>query len=550
MKRCPQCHREYDLTMSFCLDDGSELLYGPAVESNRSTVDLQPDQEPVTAIIPERASKSERNVQKNAESQGNRIQPDNSIAVLPFVNLSADEENEFFCDGLAEELLSALSKRENLKVAARTSAFSFKGKNESAGSIAEKLGVKNILEGSVRRSGNQLRILVELVNAENGYQLWSERYDRELKDIFEIQDEITLSVLDALEVRLNWGDRSEILNRYEGSVAAYEYLLKGNYYLAKRNLVDTPELNIAIEMYKKAIEIDPNYALAHARLGYSCVWKAVYNDTENPQWILLAERHLAAAESIDADLPQIFEARSEIFWSKYRNFDIPAAVRGIVRLRRTYPRAGTFQMGIFAFHSGMEDLAARELTVGHELDPSDDFLRIARVDAFSLFGRYDEAIEIGRPYGANANGYVRALLGADRIAEAEASLEEALIQAPNNPRRLGEKILLLARQGKFAETDKLIPEMKQRITLSQAYHHATYDFAGACALSGKAVDAVKWLLETFETGMPIYPAFERDPNLDPIRQTPEFNDFMRAVKPRWEKIKSVFDDLQNAPGAL
>src|SRR6185503_6279417 len=125
-----------------------------------------------------------------------------SLAVLPFANMSADVDNEHFCDGLAEELLNALSKIDALKVAARTSAFSFKGKAFDVGTIAKTLGVTSVLEGSIRRSGNRLRISVQLVNAADGYQVWSERYDREVRDVFELQDEITLAVVAALKLKL------------------------------------------------------------------------------------------------------------------------------------------------------------------------------------------------------------------------------------------------------------------------------------------------------------------------------------------------------------
>ena len=125
-----------------------------------------------------------------------------SIAVLPFVNMSTDAENEYFCDGLAEELLNALSKVESLHVAARTSAFSFKGKQTDISEIGEKLKVKIVLEGSVRKAGNRLRITAQLINVADGYHLWSERYDRQLEDIFDIQDEISLAIVAALKVKL------------------------------------------------------------------------------------------------------------------------------------------------------------------------------------------------------------------------------------------------------------------------------------------------------------------------------------------------------------
>jgi serine/threonine-protein kinase len=191
----------------------------------------------------------------------------NSVAVLPFANLSVDAENEYFCDGLADELLNSLAKIGDLKVAARTSAFSFKGKNVNVSEVGERLGVKNVLEGSVRKSGNRLRISVQLVNASDGFHLWSERYDREMQDIFELQDEITLSVTDALKVRLLGKDRAVVLKRYTDDAEAYELFLKGRYYYYKYSAEGWRR---AIEFFEKAIEKEPNYAPAYA--GMTSSW--------------------------------------------------------------------------------------------------------------------------------------------------------------------------------------------------------------------------------------------------------------------------------------
>jgi serine/threonine-protein kinase len=190
----------------------------------------------------------------------------NSIAVLPFANISADEENEYFCDGLADELLNALSKVDKLKVAARTSAFSFKGKNARVSEIGEKLGVKSVLEGSVRKSGNRLRISVQLVNAADGFHLWSERYDREFKDIFALEDEIALSVTEALKVTLLGRERSAVLKHYTDNAEAYEMFLKGRYYHYKYTADGWKR---AIEFFGKAAEIEPNYAPAYAAMTSS-----------------------------------------------------------------------------------------------------------------------------------------------------------------------------------------------------------------------------------------------------------------------------------------
>jgi serine/threonine protein kinase len=474
----------------------------------------------------------------NRSSVGER-----SIAVLPFANLSADTENEYFCDGLAEELLSALSKIKELKVAARSSAFSFKGKGADLSEIAKTLRVGKVIEGSVRRSGSRMRITVQLINADDGYHLWSERYDSEMDDIFAVQDEITLAVVDALKVKLLSTDKDALLVRYTPDIKAYEYLLRGNYYFEKRNLMLTPEIDMAIEMFKKAIEIDPNYALAHARLAFAYVWKAIYNDAGNPNWIVKCRESLATAESLDHDLPQNFEVRNQIVWSKYGNFDIAAGVNEIRSARKFNPRAGHCEMAILAFHAGMKDIAVRELALARELDPTSDFLKFASVDAFALLGLYDEAIEIGRPFGCDAMGFTHALIKRGLFDEAEAALNKALAVAPKNPRRLGEKVILLAAQGKFDEAEAMIPVIASEITVSQAYHHVTYDFACALALNGKAVEAVKWLHETLDTGMPIYPLFKTDSHLDKIREYPKFIEFLEKSKTVWEDLKRTFDEF-------
>ena len=194
-----------------------------------------------------------------------------SVAVLPFANMSADGDNEHFCDGLAEELLNALSKIDALKVAARTSAFSFKGKSATVSTIARTLGVNNILEGSIRRSGNRLRISVQLINAADGYQLWSERYDREMSDIFALQDEITLAVVAALKVTLFGDEKAAVLRRYTEDAEVYELFLKGRYH---SNKYTAQGWKRAIECFEKAIDRQPDYALAYAGIAAArgCQW--------------------------------------------------------------------------------------------------------------------------------------------------------------------------------------------------------------------------------------------------------------------------------------
>jgi len=189
-----------------------------------------------------------------------------SIAILPFVNMSNDPEQEYFCDGLSEELLNMLSQLDKFKVASRTSSFMFKGKNLDITEVGQKLHVETVLEGSVRKSQNRIRITAQLINVRDGFHLWSERYDREMTDIFDIQDEIALSILNALKVKLLGEEKTDILKRSTDSLDAYQLYLKGRLNFHKF----TPEGYMeAIRYYEKAIEIEPDYAKAHAGIA-SC----------------------------------------------------------------------------------------------------------------------------------------------------------------------------------------------------------------------------------------------------------------------------------------
>ncbi len=190
-----------------------------------------------------------------------------SIAVLPFVNMSNDTDQDYFCDGLSEELLNVLSQVDSLRVAARTSSFSFKGKNVDILEIGQKLKVNSILEGSVRKSGNKLRITAQLINVEDGYHLWSERYDRELEDIFDIQDEISLAILDALKVKLLGAEKATVLKRYTDNTEAYQLYLLGRFHYNKWTGLEG--YMKAVGFYNEAIKKDSEYVLAYTGLA-SC----------------------------------------------------------------------------------------------------------------------------------------------------------------------------------------------------------------------------------------------------------------------------------------
>src|SRR5262249_48599689 len=187
-----------------------------------------------------------------------------SIAILPFVNMSGDKENEYFSDGMTEELINALSNVDGLRVASRTSAFAFKGKDVDIRQIGEKLNVGRVLEGSVRREGDHLRISAKLVNVADGYHLWSNVYDRELKNIFALEEELARSIAQALKPKLVQSQAAPLVKPTTSNLAAHDLYLKGRYFWNKRN---AEALTKAIGYFQQAIEQDPGYALAYVGLA-------------------------------------------------------------------------------------------------------------------------------------------------------------------------------------------------------------------------------------------------------------------------------------------
>jgi eukaryotic-like serine/threonine-protein kinase len=226
-----------------------------------------------------------------------------SIAVLPFANMSRDQDNEYFSDGLAEEIINVLAHIPGLKVIARTSAFAFRGKEQDIRKIAEALGVRTILEGSVRWAGNRIRVTAQLISAEDGSHLWSERYDREMADVFALQDEIAAAIAAALRIKL--AVQPAAARQYTPNLASYEALLRAWHHLAKY----TPEsMARARECLEQAAALDPGYAPAHSALGMYYGALAVLGIMPAHEATALQRAAVQKALSIDPSLPEALAA--------------------------------------------------------------------------------------------------------------------------------------------------------------------------------------------------------------------------------------------------
>ncbi|HET6639268.1 MAG TPA: tetratricopeptide repeat protein, partial [Gemmatimonadota bacterium] len=312
-----------------------------------------------------------------AVAAAEREVPQASIAVLPFENMSADPDNEYFADGLAEEILNALADVPGLKVAARTSSFSFKDEDVDIPTIATALGVRTVLEGSVRKSGDRVRITTQLVNAEDGLHLWSETYDRDLDDIFVVQEEIARAIVGALEVRLATG--AALVERPTENQEAHEEYLRGRFLWSQR----TPEsFRAAAEHLERAVELDPDFALAWAGLA------DVYFNL--PGWEKAREAAERALE-LDPNLGQAHIALGMHHAGKFAWAAADEEFRRGIELDPRYPR-GHLEYAYFLGPQGRLDEALEHARIALELDPLS--LGIGRGYAIILMyaGRYEEAL--------------------------------------------------------------------------------------------------------------------------------------------------------------
>ncbi len=518
MKRCPECGREYDNTMMFCLDDGAKLLYGPASGSSL-------DNEPQTMLFPHRREGGEDRVAITGGTDPVKAAANNSIAVLPFANISADEENEYFCDGLAEELLNALAKIEDLKVAARTSAFSFKGKNVEAREIGKALGVNTVLEGSVRKAGNRIRINVQLVSAADGYQLWSERYDREMRDIFDVQDEIAVAVTDALKIKLLGDEKTAVLKRHTQSPEAHEYYLRG---LSHFNKWTPHDFEKAIENFERAIEIDVNYASAYAALADAYTELLFFSFSAGD---VRPKAREAARKALELD-ESLAEAHNSMALIKmYLDWDFSAAEAEFLRAIELNPGSATVHMwyGWFLALMGRFDESLVELRRGHELDPLSPPNNNAIGVNFHWSRQPERAIaqildvlELNPNYPVSVSFLAEAYVQAGDMLSAVSTIGR-LAPAAMDPQALAVAGYVYARAGDSEKAAGILKEFERR---TEQGNVSSLNLAQIYAALGEQDEALTWLDKACEERAIWIPFLRVDVKFDSIRSHPRFQELL------------------------
>ena len=515
MKHCPSCRQDYsDDTLNYCLQDGSILM---------SVGDEAP-------TVPQFNTPHISGSGQGAAPAETPIS--NSIAVLPFANISADPDNEYFCDGLAEELLNALAKIDGLKVAARTSSFFFKGKNVDASSIGAALHVATVLEGSVRKSGDKLRITAQLISAADGYQIWSERYDRKLRDVFDIQEEITIAIVDSLKIKLLGEQRAEVLKRYTENAEAYQLYLRGRFYWNKRT---SSGYRQAIDYFERAIELDPNYALAYSGIS-DCYNSSGFSFDVGalPSKDFAEKAKSAAVKALELDA-NLAEAHTSLAYAKQLfDWDWKGAEDGFRRaldLNPNYANAHHWYSHFLVAMSRFEESLAQS-RLALELDPLSAVMG-THLGWHYLYAReYDQAIEKLRsalsldPEFLHAHWYLALALELDgRFEEAEAEFEIAA-KTEENPPIKADAAHFYASSGRPERARELLEELERSADKMNA------PFFGI-ALAYIALDdknrAIEFLEKAFleRSDMLVYLAVE--PRLDPIRDDPGFKSLMARV---------------------
>src|SRR6266480_1739732 len=317
--------------------------------------------------------------------------PEKSIAVLAFVNMSNDPENEFFSDGIAEEIINALTQVKALRVASRTSSFAFKGKNEDIGEVGRKLKVHTVLEGSVRKAGNRLRVTAQLIKVADGYHLWSERYDRQLEDVFEIQDEIAENIVRALRVVLGEDEKRAIEKTPTENVQAYEYYLRGR---QSQHQLRRTTLQYARRMFDRAIEIDPNFARAHAGIADCCSFLYMYWDWSKAN-LEGADASSRKALELDPESAEAHTSRGLALTLRRSYQEARQEFEAALRLNPMLFEAHYFY-GRACLTEGRFDEAVSHYREAWRVRPEDYQAIYLSAEALVKLGRGDEALDAAR----------------------------------------------------------------------------------------------------------------------------------------------------------
>ncbi|HWE22467.1 MAG TPA: tetratricopeptide repeat protein [Myxococcales bacterium] len=451
-----------------------------------------------------------------------------SIAVLPFVNLSSDREQEYFSDGISEEILNALAQIDGLRVIGRTSSFSLKGKNEDLRVIGQKLDVANLLEGSVRKSGTRVRITAQLVSAANGSHVWSQEFDRQLTDVFAVQEEIAKAVVTALKPKLLAERRTPLEEQRTANTEAYDQYLLGRHFLARGS---GDGFVRAVKALEKAVSLDPNYAAAWSALSVAQFWASDQDPLRNdptkgfPRARFAAERAIALAPNMAEGWAARGSLRTTFDedWAGARA-DLERALAlspGSVDVRIAYAwLLGTLGNPKEAIEVMRKATAADPLSAASWMEISGFYLGTGEVD--EAVAAAQRALELSPEHGRAARNLGFAFLLSDRFSEARAAFERSSNELF---RRMGEAMVEHS-LGHAAESRRAL----DRILATRTATQAAYQIAQVYAWRGEADEAFRWLdvaVQHHDAGLAY---LKYDPLLRQIRGDPRYTATLEKLK--------------------
>ena len=453
-----------------------------------------------------------------------------SIAVLPFSNMSADPENEFFADGITEEIINALTQIEDLRVAARTSAFSFKNKHVDLRIVGERLNVKTVLEGSVRKAGNRVRIMAQLINVGDGYHIWSERYDRELKDIFEVQDDIARAIAERLEVALKGGQQPSI-KAGTSNLEAYQLYLKGRALLYRRGV----DIRRSVQAFERAAALDPSYPLAWSGVADARNMTGLYG-LERPETTLPKSKE--AAERAVALDPTLAEAHCSLACvNLLYDWDPPKAEQGFLRARELNPRyvqnLAWYALFYLVWACGRFDEGVDVAKAAVDVDPLSGYAHAMLAFSYSHGGKGGDAVQAAKTAIELEESFFtywamqHAFHADGQLDKAAATGEMALAISGRHPFAVSAQAMIFAEAGKIVEAKSLNAELVARSASS--YIQPSHLAIAASAL-GEMDKAIQHAREAFEIRDPMLILARYWPDFARLRDDPRFDEILAQMR--------------------
>jgi TolB-like protein len=456
-----------------------------------------------------------------------------SLAVLPFRELDARKDGAFLGFGIANEIIMRLAPARSLTVRPSSAIRQYLGQEVDVLTAAKQLRVDAVLDGTYQRAAAQIRVNANLLRASDGSSMWAETVDLPAKDILDLQKDVSEKIAEKLKLQL--GNRGAA-GRRTSNPQAYEYYAKATYYFGDRGFDSRSRnsLNTAIDLFRKAIELDPNYVDARAGLAYAYAWGDWWYE-ENPEWIERAQEQIRIAEEFDPTLPSIHIVRS-LFLCNGRGCDVEASTRELLLAQHVDPSTAHMELAAMYRRMGMEDKEKQEEEVALAVDPTSTILKDGTVIGRYMSARPDEALEANRRFfqrGPDAFYYVEKKMP----EQAAMMLERGDPYDPSSAQAYIVKALIPALQGRYREAEGQIPALLEK---ARAYPFLYHVVARIYALQGKNEEAMRWLLVWANGFHPSYPTYLRDPFLDRIRQYGPFVQFMADMKKRWERYRREF----------